>query len=55
MNWVDVMGRLVFTEDLELKRGIQQIHLPVSEWNKGVYFLRIYSNDGSFTQSVIKN
>jgi len=54
MNIVDVMGRIVTSEDRELYRGIQEIEFNMSKWSKGVYFVSIYAGELHFTQSVIK-
>lgn len=50
---VDVLGRTVYTENLQKFTGSYSKKLDLTGFNKGIYFVRITSESGSETRKII--
>lgn len=50
---VDVLGRTVYTENLQKFTGSYSKKLDLTGFNKGIYFVRITSENGSETHKII--
>jgi hypothetical protein len=52
---VDITGSIVFDQVMVNTHGNQLHQISVSDWNGGIYFLRIISGNKSLTRKLIIN
>jgi serine/threonine protein kinase len=50
----EVDGRTVFRTERQLESGNNDIHLDGSAWSPGVYWVRLRTESGMLTRSVVK-
>ena len=49
---VDMMGKVIYTEDVKEFSGIYIKQINLSDYTKGVYFLRISSDQGGINKKI---
>jgi len=52
---VDLMGRIMFQEVLELAPGIQRIEIPTEGWTSGTYAVKLGAGSQKFARKFILN
>jgi len=50
----DVIGQLVYTQELVVPVGISQFSIPTSEWPAAVYFIQVSADDFNSVKELIK-
>jgi hypothetical protein len=50
----DAIGQMVYSQNVQVQTGINQISIPSSEWPAAVYYIQVSSDDFNSVKELIK-
>jgi len=54
INIIDINGKLVYSNRLDMIAGVNNVAIDISKLAKGIYILQINNTDNSFVKKFIK-